>query len=444
MKNFAAIVFVLSILAVSAQETTSFSLASAKKYTLEHHLGIQNATYDVQNAIYQSKETRGIGLPQANLTGSFNNFINLPVQVVDASFINPNALPGETVSFRAGTDFSATGALEVSQLLFNGSYLVGLQVSKLFVEFQRTFVKQSKEDAIFNTIQAYQLCAVAQENLVFIDSLVSVTENLVNKQRVYLELGMMKADDFDQMSYSLLTAKNAKTNAEIQYRNALVFLKLAMNYPMDKELSVSENSDFLLVKSNLSGDGSIEDNLNLEILRTQKELNIYSLKNQKAANLPSLNAYFQHAYNAFRNDFNFFQNKQWFPQTSWGLSLNVPIISGGQRHYKIERAKVEVLKNENSILMYQENLKMREIQAKNEFLGASEKLELQKANIQLAGRIYKNAVIKEQIGTESSILVTQKYNQLIQAQAQFVGAKLEVFNAKLKLEKLYNQILTQN
>jgi outer membrane protein len=128
---------------------------------------IKVAQLDLEIAKMQVVETRAIGLPQLSLSGNFQHFINLPIQVVDASFINPNAQPGETVSFRAGTTYSAAGNFQANQLLFNGSYIVGLQVSRFYTEFSKSAIEKSKEEVLFNVIQAYQLSVVAKENKKF-------------------------------------------------------------------------------------------------------------------------------------------------------------------------------------------------------------------------------------------------------------------------------------
>lgn len=430
------------LLAVSGigQEKSTFSLSEAKQYALEHHVGVRNAALDTEIAIQKKNETRGIGLPQLNLNGTFNNFINLPVQVVSANFINPNAAPGETISFRAGTDYNSTGTMQVNQILFNGSYLVGLQVSKQYVDFSATLEKQSQEDVAFSVIQAYNLVAVAKDNLKFVDSLVLITEELVTKQQNYLELGLMKQEDMDQLNYSLLTARNAKTSANNQYKNALVMLKLTMNYPLDLPLELTQNSDELMRSNNVAA-GTTDDNLSLQILQKQLMLNTYSLKNEKYSRLPTLNGFFQQSYNAYRNEFDFFTNNQWFEQTFWGLQLNIPIYSGGQGYARIKQAELEIKKNENSIEQLQHALKVQEVAARNNLSTAMDQFEMQTANVDLAGKIYNNALVKEKIGSESSIVVTQKYNQLLMAQTQLTAAKIEVFNAKLELEKLYNHIL---
>ena len=100
------------------------------------------------------------------------------------------------------------------------------------------------------------------------------------------------------------------------------------------------------------------------------------------------------------------------------------------------------MQDENTLKITNQALKMQEIQAMNNLIGAKQRLELQKENVQLAGKIYANTLIKEKIGKESGFVVTQKYNQLMIAQAQYTGSMVELFQAKLLLDKLYNQILT--
>lgn len=431
-----------SILSVSSQ--TALTLEEAKQYAIEHHLSVQNAQYDIEQAVLQKKETRGIGLPQADISGSFNYFFNLPVQVVDASFINPNAQPGETISFKAGTDYSSTGTLQVNQLLFNGSYIVGLQVAALYVDFQKTFENQTKEDVVFQVIRAYQMLAVAEDNLAFLDSMVQTTERLVQQQEKYLELGMLKAEALDQMNFTMSQVRNAKRQAILQRDNAKVMLKLAMNFPFDQPLTIAESSEDLMSKSNITTNNSVMNNVQVQILQQQMLLNEYQLKNYKYERLPSLNSFFQQSYNAFRNDFNFFEDRPWFSQTLVGLQLQVPILSGGQRHFKIQRQKVELLKNANDLEQLKLGLKAQEVQYQNNLAGAIDRYDLQNQNMELAQKIYNNAVKKKELGVATELEVTQKYNQLVQAQSELMSAKIDVLEAKLALEKLYNKLLNSN
>lgn len=424
----------------------SFTLETAKQYALENNFKVKNSELDLQNADLIVKETRGIGLPQVNLEGAFTHFLNIPVQVVDAGFINPNAPAGSTVSFRAGTEFSSSGSLKASQLIFNGSYLIALQVSKFYVELQQTYSQQTKEEVLFSVIQAYEMATVAKANLVFLDSMVQTTEKIVKEQQNYLELGMITQEVIDQLNYSVLTTKNAQLNADLQYKNSLTMLKLAMNYPIEQEIVVTENVNELMGKTaSIATKNDVKQNITYSLLEKQVMVTEYTLKNDKAANLPSLNGFFQHTYNAYRNEFNFLDSdKKWFPQTFYGLSLSIPVFSGLQRYNKIEQAKVNVLKAENDLSNYEQTLKAQEIQFKNNLYSAQQRMVLQEANLKLATTIYQNATIKREIGSATAVEVTQKYNQLMMAQTEYVSASIDVLLAQLNIDKLFNNILPNN
>ncbi|MDG1331530.1 MAG: TolC family protein [Crocinitomicaceae bacterium] len=438
--NKSLIMSAFVMLAANGWTQSAFTLADAKIYALDNNLSVKNAENDNEYAYQRYIEIRGMGLPQVDFQGSFSNFINLPVQVVDASFINPSAPEGSTIEFVAGTKYSSAGTLQASQLLFNGSYIIGLKAANYLTKFQETASNITKEDVLFNVIQAYQLTSVAKENIAFVDSMVLITEQLIDKQENYLELGLMKQEDFDQLKYSLLTAKNSQLAAELQYKNALSVLKYAMGYPIEQNLEITENPDQLIAQPSLSN-GSIQSNLTYSLLEKQVTLSELNIQNNRFQNLPTLSAFFQQTYNAFRNEFNFFANEKWYPQTLWGLQLNVPIFSGLTRKAVTAQSRITLMNDQNKLEQMEQTLKFQVDQAQNNLEGARSQNEMQKANVALARSLYENAITKEEVGNGNSIIVTQQYNQLIMAQAQYTGTLIELFQAQLSLDKIYNNIL---
>src|SRR5690554_7252683 len=65
-------------------------------------------------------------------------------------------------------------------------------------------------------------------------------------------------------------------------------LKLTMAYPMDKEITLTEDLDQLLSDQERELSGEIENNLELELLKKQKVLSEYDLKNIRMTNYPQL------------------------------------------------------------------------------------------------------------------------------------------------------------
>lgn len=439
MNNLRTIVIIGLLFIAQSAIAQSFSLYEAQSYALENAEKIKRSELDLESAQKQVVETRAMGLPHISAEGSFQNFINIPTQVVDGALMG---MPGTNVEFRMGQEYNANAGASLNQLIFNGSYFIGLQVSKFYTEFVSTSIKKSQEDVLMNVTQAYQMALVSARNKQFVDTLVQLTEDLINKQRALFDIGLITQEEVDQTEFSLLSTEANLVAANTAYQNALIMLKLTMAYPIEDEITLTESLDNLLSEQEKVVSGSIEANLELEILKKQKVLSEYDLKNIKMENYPQLTGFFNHQFNAYRSEFNFFDtNEKWFDQTVWGIKLAVPIFAGGERWAKIQKAKIAIKQDELVVQEFQRSLEAKEIQLNNELLSARANLKLQEQNIKLARNIHNNSVIKAEIGKENSIMVTQKYNQLVQAQSQYVSAMVEVFNKKLELDQLYNELI---
>jgi outer membrane protein TolC len=435
------ITFALVLFASANLLGQEFSLFQAQEYALNNRETIENARLDLESAEKQVIETRAMGLPQISSDMNFQNFLNIPVQVVDGAFIGQ---PGSLVSFRAGTDFNVNAGVTLNQLIFDGSYIVGLQVSKFYTEFVASSIEKSKQDVLVDVTKAYEMAMISEQNKEFVDTLVNLSEDLLNKQKELYDLGLITQEQLDQTEYSLLQAKANKLTANVAYENALTMLKMTMAYPIEEPISLSEDLNALMGEEMKDLSGSIEDNIQLDLLRKQKELSVYDLKNTKMSNLPRLAAFANHQYNAFSNEFSFFRSDQeYFSQTVWGLRLSIPIFSSGERWAKTQKAQIAVKQNELSIQALERGLQAQEIQIKNNLRQAKSNLSLKEKNIELARKIYNNSLTKAQLGRENSILVTQKYNQLIAAQTEYVNAMLDVLNTKVQLDELYNKLIRE-
>ena len=98
------------------------------------------------------------------------------------------------------------------------------------------------------------------------------------------------------------------------------------------------------------------------------------------------------------------------------------------------------MQDENNFELTKQGLRLQEVQLKNTLASAIKKRTLQKENIVLAERIYRNAIKKEAIGNGNNVIVTQKLNQLMMAQAEYTASLMEVYRSKIELDKLYNKL----
>ena len=403
------------------------------------------ADLEILSAQKRVLEATSIGLPQVNMEGNFQQFINIPTSVVDASFLNPNAPPGSTVAFRMGTKYSMNAGITASQLLFDGSYFVGLQVTKHVAEFVGMNKTQVAADLQYQITQAYFNVLMAQANVEIMDSIVLSTEAIYLKMKKMQEIGFMEQEDVDQFEINWSRALAMKNNAQRLYTVSISMLKMQIGYPFDQELAVDEKLNYYLNKMILEyGElkSNLEGNIQLMLLEKRKEISEYELKHKKYVHFPQLSTYFQHQYMAFRNEFTFFESGDWFPSTAWGVTLRIPISSGGMRNAQMQMARIDVLKREEEIAETRSMLMFQEIRLIQEFESAIEQLRIEEKNVTLALRIYNNTSQKREIGTASTMEMTQVYAQVLSAQADFIRACSNILMTKNELDNLYGTFNT--
>lgn len=425
------------------EEKTTFSLTEAQNYAVENSEKLKRDHLETEIAKKKVWETAAMGLPQVNIEGQFQHFLKIPTTVVDASTFNPAAPEGSTATIQLGTKFNTTGTLQATQLIFDGSYIVGLQVSKYYKKYVATTVTLTEEDIRAQVAEAYYNVLLAKENIKVLDSLYINTQKLLDGTKVVRELEMIEQQEVDQLELSVARIKTSIALAKDRAKLAEEFLKMQMGFDYDSNIELSNKvEDFFsetTAQEPLLQEFNPESDLNYQMLQQKMQLDKYALKNEKFKNLPSLAAFFQQQYSAQRNEFNFFQNLPWYPTSVWGLSLKVPVTSSGMRWAKGQQAKIKVEQDQLMIEETERKLKFSEIQKKLAYQSALDQLKLEEKNIELAKKVYRNATIKTDLGKIIALDVVQTQSQLLQAQGNYIAALSNVLTAKNELDKLYRK-----
>lgn len=443
MKQLLTLLILASAIPLFAQDQTSFSLLEAEDFGVNNSEKMKNSMLDYEAARRRVWETTSIGLPQVSAKGEFQQLIDIPTQVVDASLFNPMAPPGEVMEFQMGQEFSTGLTFTVSQLIFDGSYLVGLKFSKFWMKMNENGMDRSKSEIKSMVREAYYNVLVAEKNVDLMDSILIATEKMEKQTKIFFDNGLILKEDADQMTFTLNRIKASKGNAERQLEIAYNLLKLQMGYDFEKEIELTESLDdvlaAILADSPVSKDYDPKKNNNYQMLNEQKTLDEFNVQNEKAKYYPSFGAFFTHAQNAYRNEFNFFDDLPWYPTTIWGLQLNIPITTSGGQYMRVQQAKIKVEQDQNNISQLERTLEFQELQLKAQFQNAYDLMMIEKKNVELAQFIYEQALKKKSNGAISSLEVTQLQNQLLQAEGSYIGAIMELLSVKIQLDKLFNE-----
>jgi outer membrane protein TolC len=304
-------------------------------------------------------------------------------------------------------------------------------------------VTRSKAEIKAMVREAYYNVLVAEKNVELMDSILISTVKLEKETNILFDNGFILKEDADQIALAVNRIKSSRNTAVRQAEIAENLLKLQMGYDFEKPIELTEKLDDVL--ASILADSPVmksyqpKDNNNYQMLNEQKTLDEFSLMNEKAAYYPSLGAFLSHSQNAFRNEFNFFNDGAWYPTTVWGIGLQIPITSSGMKVMKVQQAEIKIEQDVNNISSLERTLEFQELQLKATFENAREVMEIEEKNVELAQFIFNQALKKKANGAISSLEVTQVQNQLLQAEGTYISSIMQLLSVKIQLDKLFNQ-----
>jgi outer membrane protein len=415
----------------SPSQPLKFSLSEAKNYALINSPVLLNSSRDVEIARKMIWENTATGLPQADISSAYSyspQLAGLSDQL--GTFIpdfNANDLK---------TSFFVSG--QINQLIFSGSYIVGLKAAKVYANLSELADTKSKIGIEENITDTYFTALVAKQSSDILDStLTAIQQTLFQSQQMFNN-GFLEQTDVDQLK---ILESNIKSNLAVTKRQIGIMermLKFQMGLPIDQPIVLTDQIDPLVNIMNLEtaviDSFDLESNVDYNMMQTQEKLLLLNYKLSKTTFLPTIHGYYSY-YKSLDN--NFFNDQS--PNT-YGLSLSFPIFSSGMRLSQVKQRGLEYQKAQTNRKMGADNLRIEYESALSGFLTARDVYFLQQENKDLALRIYKKSIIKFREGVSSSLDLNQTQQQFFTAEGTYFNALMALVTAKAKLDNL----LTKN
>lgn len=445
MKRLVVLLIAMSAFTVSlfAQQSTTFSIKEAVEFAKKNNLSLQSTRMEEDIANKKVKETVAIGLPQVSASVSYNNNVQIATQRLP-NFIN-DALPAgsprgpEFIDAQFGVANSLTASAQLNQLIFDGTYFLGLKAAKEFVKISEYQVAQSEIDVELNTIKAYYAVLLAEKRMELVNNNIRSLDSSLYSLRAMAKEGFAEMVDTARVALSLSNLSIQKAALEDQREMMLNLLKLQMGYDVNKDIELTENTESLkavLKTVDVSGNGSISNRAEYKLLDQQVKLNILDKKRYQMGYYPTLSGFLSHQQNTFAAEGQLDQlGNPWFPGTTWGLSLNIPIFSGFKRQSQIEQASIRLKQSELQLKQFEQAYQNEVFTARTNYLRAIDNYELQKRNVDLAKEIRRIAKIKFQEGLGTSLEYTTAETETNTAEANMVIALYELMMAELDYRK---------
>jgi outer membrane protein TolC len=441
--RFAGVILMcLATLKGASQDNgSSFSLQQAIDYALKNSPNYLNAQLDLKNAEYRKKEITGTGLPQINGSIDLKDYLAIPTSLLPAQIFGGRA--GDFLPVKFGTKFNATAGFSASQLIFSSDYIFGLKASQEFLNLSQISVTRSKSELAAQVSKAYYNVVINKARIHLLDANIARLKTVFENTSAMNKQGLTELIDVERLEvqYNNLITEKEKTDRLIGLSETM--LKFQMGYKLDEpvQLSDSLNMDTGDFQPLSNGKIDITQRPDYQLLNAQQILYDLDVKRLKWGYLPTVAAYGSYQYNAQRNTFNFLQfdandvQKKWFKIALVGVTLNVNVFDGFQRHNRIAQANITALKNRNSIKNLEMAGELEATIASITYNNAYSAVSVQKKNMDLAQHVYDVAQKKYEGGVGSNIEIVTAETSLKEAQTNYFNALYDMIVARIDFQK---------
>ncbi|PKB42300.1 outer membrane protein TolC [Cellulophaga sp. RHA19] len=425
----------------SQDKPTSFTLQEAINYALQHNYSAINAERDIEDAQKQKWETIASGLPQINGAISYQNQLKQPVSLIPGELAG--GAPGTFIPVVFGQKQSTSATATLSQQIFDGSYIVGVQATKTFIDYSANSKEKTALEVRKSVVEAYGNVLLAEESTSILEKNKAALEKNLNETQKIFENGLTEEENVEQLQITLSSVTNQLKNAIRLKKITVQMLNLVMGLELDNPTKLAEDLDILTEKqidfNLLESDLVLENNVDYKMALNLNEQRTLELKLEKSKALPKLNAFINFGYTAYSEDFDFLKKEtDWFNSSILGFDLNIPIFSSLRRSASTQRAKIALEKAKTQKTEAEESLRLSWENAKSEYILAIEQYQTNKENLGLAERIEQKNQVKYFEGLATSFELRQAQTQLYAVQQEYLQSMIDVINKKTALELILN------
>jgi outer membrane protein len=428
-RTIVIIAFVLNSFCLTAQDTLKLSIDSAIIYALDHNKTLINSKYAIDNSAQKIKEAIALGLPQVSATVDYANYLGAEASIQ----LSPQA-PPVIIDFNPTSNFTASA----NELLFNGSYYVGVQLAKLGKTFTEQSYQVDEEDVKAQTIQAYYTILVSEQLLKLIKENKTNAEAIYEKTNNLVKAGTVELIEAKKLSIMVATAENAIKTSERQVELGYYLLRLQLGIESDSHIKLTSSLDDLIqkhiIQAEVKDSFNVKKNVGYKLIEIQGILAKKSIDLKKTSYLPSLAAYYSYTDKLKKPLFDM------TPKNVIGLTLSVPIFSSGERFSQLNQAKISYKITQNTKDLYAQKLTLQEKQLKYNYTNLYEQYLNQRNSVEVAKEVLEQMNLKYDQGLVSSLELTSANSSYLTAETSYISTLLQLLDAELALRKINNKL----
>lgn len=419
------------------------SLKQCVQLAVQNNVNVKSARFDKEKSNFKIDETRAALLPKVNLNGSFQDNVIEATTILPAAFGKMLGGTGdEDIAVSMGTQFSSSASVNFSQVLFNKTAFLALEIAKKTSTISELSVEKASEEIAAEVAKLYFLIQTTQKQNALIEGNIARAEKMKTITKVTVDNGVGKEVDLDRVSVNLENYRTQLSNSQAALEQQLNMMKYLLDLPQNQRLSLIDEVDVNLLPETAVLNSDVSSHIDLKLLKSQQEMNELNQKTIKSGYLPTVSLSGMLAMQGLKTEFKdyFSSNSKWYPYSYFNVSLSVPLFDGGEKHAKSQQAKLEHQKTEEKLESTKESLDMNFKNAMNNFVNNKSNVSRQRLNLELAEKVYDETSLKYREGMATMSNLLQDETSLSNAQAGFLTSLYNLKDAEVKMMSLSGDI----
>ena len=437
MKRILLILLILTSFNLKSQ-SQKLSLSECIDLAIENNENLKNSILEEKISKALSNEYLSIGFPQINFDGGIKYNHEVPKSLLDISRFMPGVPEGTEQEVQFGQAYDGRVDLFVNQMIFNGSYFVGLSAAKELVKLSEKMTERNVIDIHESVSKAYYTTLNTKSRVDLVNSNIDRLDALLKQTKSLYENGFVEKLDLDRIQVSFNNLKSEKIKADRLYDLSLAVLKFQIGISVDKKIELIEefNEELVTAFSFDLNEFDYSKRIEYSILQTDKNLKFYELKNNRSQYLPQVYANYNYGYNTSASQSNiFFESDRWKKFGTFGLQVIVPIFDGFLKRSRIKQSKFKIEQVENQMLFLERSINLQINQSLAAYQNSKESLKIASENLVLAQDVYFASEKKYAQGVGSNLELIDSNNSLKIAQNQYYNSLYESIISIIDIKK---------
>ena len=438
----------------TTEKTMRLSLSEAQEYAVQHNYALQNSALDVKKAEATRWQTLSSMLPQVkagfdyqnmcgyemNLGGRSSMGSMMPDSITIGGVTMPISFPssGGSGSTSTSIPMNPSGTFSITaSIALTGAQLVGTLLNRIAIDMANVTHRQSEQTTRANVKTAYTSILIMEQTVRLLDTSLQNMQQLLETTEASVRAGASEQVNADKLKVQVATMKSSINSTErslnMLYNSLILLLGADVNSNLQLTTPIEQVLDVDYAAQLTMGGFHIEDNYNYQLLQQSERLARKQLTLAWMDFTPTISAYYQYSDKTyFGKDAGFNMT----PPNMIGASVSLPLFQSGTRVAKIKGAKIDYQKNLNSKLQAEDGLRVQYNQLCYDLVSAIESYNIQRENLDVTRRVFRNVSEKYTYGRASNLEVTNASTDILNAQSNYIQAVMSVVKAQVALENL--------